>query len=69
LRQDMLRAPFIVIQGQTTQVRVNSTGFSVRATGQALNNGAEGQAVQVRMASGQVVSGTVSADGSVEVRP
>jgi flagella basal body P-ring formation protein FlgA len=69
LRQDMLRAPFVVIQGQTTQVRVNSTGLSVRATGQALNNATEGQSAQVRMASGQVVSGTAAADGSVEVRP
>jgi flagella basal body P-ring formation protein FlgA len=69
LRQDMLRAPFVVTQGQATQVRVNSTGFSVRSAGQALNSGAEGQAVQVRMASGQVVSGIAAADGSVEVRP
>jgi flagella basal body P-ring formation protein FlgA len=69
LRQDMLRAPFVVTQGQTTEVRVRSEGFSVRSSGQALNNGAEGQTVQVRMASGQVVSGTVATDGSVEVRP
>ena len=69
LRQDMLRAPYVVKQGQTTDVRVSNKGFSVRSSGQALNNGAEGQNVQVRMASGQVVSGTVAADGSVEVRP
>lgn len=69
LRQDMLRAPFAVIQGQATDVRVRSTGFSVRSTGQALNNAAEGQNVQVRMPSGQVVSGTANSDGTVEVRP
>lgn len=69
LRQDMLRAPFVVSQGQTIQVRVNSTGFTIHSSGQALNNGAEGQNVQVRMASGQVVTGTAAADGSVEVRP
>jgi len=69
LRQDMLRAPYVVTQGQTAEVRVSSKGFSVRSSGQALNNGAEGQSVQVRMASGQVISGTVAADGSVEVRP
>jgi flagella basal body P-ring formation protein FlgA len=57
------------MQGQTADVRVSSRGFSVRASGQALNNGAEGQSVQVRMASGQVISGMVAADGSVEVRP
>ncbi|MBI5889478.1 MAG: flagellar basal body P-ring formation protein FlgA [Nitrosomonadales bacterium] len=69
LRQDMLRAPYVVTQGQTTEVRVQSKGFSVRSAGQALNNGAAGQKVQVRMASGQVISGTARADGSVEVRP
>jgi flagella basal body P-ring formation protein FlgA len=68
LRQDMLRAPYVIAQGQPAEVRVHSDGFSVRATGQALNSGAEGQNVQVRMASGQVVSGTATADGSVEVR-
>jgi flagella basal body P-ring formation protein FlgA len=69
LRQDMLRAPFVVTQGQATEVRVRSEGFSVRASGQALNNASEGRNVQVRMASGQVVSGTATTDGSVEVRP
>ena len=69
LRQDMLRAPFVVFQGKSADVRVLSEGFSIRATGQALNDGAEGQNVQVRMPSGQVVSGMAAADGSVEVRP
>jgi flagella basal body P-ring formation protein FlgA len=69
LRQDMLRAPFVVLQGKTTDVRVRNAGLSIRATGQALNNGTEGQNVQVRMSSGQVVSGTAAADGSVDVRP
>lgn len=69
LRQDMLRAPFVVTQGHTTEVRVDSKGFSIRSSGQALNNGTEGQNVQIRMASGQVISGIAAADGSVEVRP
>ena len=69
LRQDMLRAPFVITQGQAADVRVRSTGFSVRSTGQALNNATEGQSVQVRMPSGQVVSGTANSDGTVEVRP
>lgn len=69
LRQDMLRLPFVVTQGQATEVRVRGVGFAVRSSGQAINNGAEGQNVQVRMPSGQVVSGIALADGSVEVRP
>lgn len=68
LRQDMLRAPYVVIQGQTTEVRANGEGFAVRSSGQALNNGSEGQSMQVRMTSGQVITGSVMADGSVEVR-
>lgn len=68
LRQDMLRAPYVVTQGQTTEVRTRGEGFAVRSSGQALNNGAEGQSVQVRMTSGQVITGSVMADGSVEVR-
>lgn len=69
LRQDMLRAPYVVLQGTTTDVRVSSTGISIRATGQALNNGAVGQSVQLRMPSGQVISGIAMADGRVQVRP
>jgi flagellar basal body P-ring formation protein FlgA len=69
LRADMVRAPFVVFQGKTTDVRVRSDGFSIQASGKALNNGADGQDVQVRMASGMVVSGLATADGSVEVRP
>lgn len=69
LRQDMLRAPFVVTQNQTVEVRVQGKGFTIRAAGQALNSGAEGQNVQLRMASGQVVSGTASKDGGVDVRP
>lgn len=69
LRQDMLRAPYVVTQGQTTEVRVQGKGFSIRSSGKALNNGAEGQNVQVRMDSGQVVNGEASAKGTVDVRP
>src|SRR5512135_3250817 len=69
LRQDMLRAPFVVLQGRTTDVRVRSESFTIRASGQALNNGAAGENVQVRMPSGQVVSGMAAADGSVDVQP
>jgi flagella basal body P-ring formation protein FlgA len=64
-----LRAPFVITQGQTTEVRVRSSGIVIRASGQALNNGSEGQNVQVRMASGQVVTGAAAFDGGVEVRP
>ncbi len=69
LKQDMLRAPYAVTQGQTVQVRAEGVGFRVRSEGQALNNAAEGQPVRVRTSSDQVVSGTARADGTVETRP
>ena len=69
LRQDMLRAPYAVKQGQKVQIQVAETGFSIRSEGQALNNAEEGQAVQVRTLSGQVVNGTAQSDGTVAVRP
>lgn len=67
LRKDMLRAPYVVKQGRSVNILARGEGFTVRSAGQALNDGAEGQYVQVRMASGQVVSGAATADGSVEV--
>ena len=69
LKQDMLRAPFAVTEGQTVQLQVGGTGFSIRSEGHALGNAAEGQAVQVKTASGQVVSGTARPGGIVEIRP
>lgn len=68
LRQSMLRAPYVVKQGQDTEVRLHGEGYMVRSSGQALNNGAENQAVRVRMTTGQVLSGLASRDGSVEIR-
>lgn len=67
LRSDQLLAPLLVRQGQTVRVISQGTGFSASAEGRALNNAAEGQLAQVRMNSGQTVSGIVRADGSVEI--
>jgi flagella basal body P-ring formation protein FlgA len=69
LKQDMLRAPYVVRQGQIVQIQVERQGFKIHADGQALNNAAEGQAVQVKTSSNQVVSGIVQPDGAVNIRP
>ncbi len=69
LKQDMLRAPYAVRQGQTVQIQVEKQGFKIHADGQALSNAAEGQTVQVKTISGQVVSGVVQPDGAVNIRP
>lgn len=69
LKQDMLRAPYAVAQGQTVQLQAEGTGFRIHSEGHALNNAAEGQVVRVRTSSDQVVSGTARLDGTVGVRP
>lgn len=69
LRQDMLHEPYTVTQGHPVQLQVETAGLSIRSEGHAMNNGAEGQLVQIRTASGRVVRGTARENGIVEVRP
>lgn len=67
LRADMLRQPTVVQQNQTVKVISRGPGFQVANEGRALTNGAEGQVVQVRLPTGQVVSGIARAGGIVEI--
>lgn len=67
LRQNMLRDPYTVTQGQTVQLLVEGQGFSIRSEGQALNSAAEGQTASVRTTSGQKVTGVVK-NGIIEIR-
>lgn len=67
LREDMLRAPYTVQQGQVVQLVVQGAGFSVRSEGVALSNASEGQHANVRIASGRVISGTALSGGGVLV--
>lgn len=69
LREDMLRPPYSVTQGQVVQIVVRGSGFNIRSEGVALNNAGEGQAAQIRTSSGKVVSGIASASGVVEITP
>jgi len=67
LRADQLLAPLVIRQGQSVQVVSKGAGFAVSSEGKALNNAAEGQVAQIRMNSGQTVSGIARPDGSVEI--
>ena len=67
LRGDQLLAPLVIRQGQTVRVISQGTGFAVSSEGKAINNAAEGQLAQIRMNSGQTVSGIARADGTVEI--
>lgn len=69
LREDMLRPPYSVTQGQVVQLFVQGSRFSIRSEGVVLNNAAEGQTVQVRVPSGRVISGVTRSGGLVEITP
>ncbi len=68
MRQDMLRAPLVIRQGQSVKLIAQGQGFKVSSEGRALANAAAGQTVQVKAQNGQTVSGIARADGSVEVQ-
>lgn len=69
LREDMLRAPYSVRQGQSVKLSVRGSGFSLSSSGVALNNAAEGESVQVRTTSGRVISGIAGTDDVVTINP
>jgi flagella basal body P-ring formation protein FlgA len=68
LRADMLRLPMVVQQGQSVKIIGAGSGFQVTNEGRALANASAGQVIQVRLNSGQILSGIVRADGTVEIR-
>jgi flagella basal body P-ring formation protein FlgA len=67
LRLETLRSKPVVQQGQAVRLVSNGNGFSVAGEGRAIANAGDGQVVQVRTASGSVISGTAHAGGMVEV--
>lgn len=67
LRQDTLRAQQAIQQGQSVRLTSSGPGFSVSAEAKALTNANEGEVVQARTASGQVVSGVARMGGIIEV--
>ena len=67
LRLDTLKSKPVVQQNQAVRLVLNGNGFSVSSEGRAIGTAGEGQVVQVRTASGTVVSGTAKAGGMVEV--
>lgn len=67
LRADMLRAAAAIFQGQNVKLTAKGPGFTVYSQGKAMGNAAEGQPVQVRTPSGQVVKGIARSGGVVEI--
>ncbi|MFA6970905.1 MAG: flagellar basal body P-ring formation chaperone FlgA [Gallionella sp.] len=69
LREDMLRSPYSVKQGQSVKLSVQGGGFSLSSSGVALNNASEGETVQIRTSSGRVISGIAGTEGVVQINP
>ena len=69
MREDMLRAPYSVKQGQSVQLSVQGSGFTLSSSGVALNNASEGESVQIRTTAGRVVSGIAINEGIVRITP
>jgi flagella basal body P-ring formation protein FlgA len=67
LRQEALRAAQVLAQGQNVKLVSKGQGFSVSAEGKAVTSAREGQVVQVRTISNQIVSGVARSGGMVEV--
>ena len=67
LRQDTLRAQQAVQMGQTIRLLSSGPGFRVSTEGRAMSNAVEGQTVQAKTPSGQIISGIAKAGGILEV--
>lgn len=67
LRADMLNQPLVIQAGQSVRLVYRGAGFDVSNEGRAMTNATEGQLVQVRMASGQPISGIARQGGVVEI--
>jgi len=67
IREEMLRPPFSIIQGQTVQLRAQGDSFNIHSEGKSLSNASEGQPVQIRTASGRVIGGIAKGGGIVEI--
>lgn len=67
LRLDLLRAPNVVLQGQSVLLVAQGSGFRISAEGKALANAADGQVIQVRTESGRSIQGLAREGGIVEI--
>lgn len=68
LRQNILKRAPVVQRGQTVILTSSGPGFKVAAEGKSLGNAVEGEVVQVKVASGQVVAGVAQENGQIEIK-
>lgn len=67
IRANTLRDPQSIERGQTVRTVAHGTGFTASGEGTALQNGAPGSQIQVRVSSGKIISGTVLDAQTVQV--
>lgn len=67
LRQEILKAPLAIQRGQAVQITSIGKGFRISAEGKAMGSAGDGDIVQVKVASGELISGVARAGGKVEV--
>ena len=65
LRTDLIKRQIAVKSGQTVNVTVVGDAFQLTSEGKVLTDAATGNAVQVRLRNGQVVSGVVKSGDTV----
>jgi flagella basal body P-ring formation protein FlgA len=68
LSLNLLRQTSVIKTGERVRVQMSGSNFVVSGEGQALQAGAIGEQVRIKMANGQAVSATVLRQGVVEVR-
>ena len=66
IRREQLRGKVVVQQGQTVKVVSRGAGFVVSTEGKAMAGAATGTVIQVKIQGGQLISGIVLPDGSIE---
>jgi len=69
LRHGLLRPQALFAAGSQVRVNVVGPGFAAMSSGKALAAAGLAQGVKVRLGNGHLLSGTVTADGSVQVVP
>ena len=68
LREDMLKAPLAIQQGQTVKIVSSGVGFRVSTEATALTNANEGQLAKAKTNNGQVVAGLAKLGAIIEVQ-
>lgn len=68
VHQQMFKLIPLIQSGQAVKIFTRGAGFVASNDGIAMSNAAEGQVAKARTHSGQIISGYVTAAGSIEIR-